>query len=288
MPSFRAAIPMTDETAAREFAGALEAAVEDTVPVSWSETPDQAGWQVEAYWEGPDAATEKAIRAVARTAGLARGLVIEELADIDWVTRTLEGLAPIRAGRFVVHGSHDRAKPLANDIAIEIDAAQAFGTGHHGTTAGCLEALFDLHKARAFRSALDVGTGTGVLAIAIAKLWKIPVLASDIDPVAVRIAAENARVNGVAGGFTAVEAIGFGHPLLRDGRFDLIVANILAGPLARLAPDVARHLTPDGVVVLSGLLPPQRAKILAAYRGQGLRHRRSLYRDGWLTLVLRP
>jgi ribosomal protein L11 methyltransferase len=287
MPSFRAAVPMTDEAAARAFAGALEAAVGDAVPVSWSETADQA-WQVEAYWEGPDAATEKAVRTVAKTAGVTRSLLIEELADIDWVTKTLEGLAPIRAGRFVVHGSHDRAKPLANDIAIEIDAAQAFGTGHHGTTAGCLEALFDLHKTREFRSALDVGTGTGVLAIAIAKLWKIPVLASDIDPVAVRIAAENARTNRVFGGFTAVEAVGFGHPLLREGQFDLIVANILAGPLARLAPNIARHLTFDGVVVLSGLLPPQRARILAAYSGQGLRHRRSLYRDGWLTLVLGP
>lgn len=285
-PSFRAFVPTSNEHAARQLADRIEAAFKGTVPVSWSESPDRDGWQVEAYWEGFDAATEGAIRAEALSAGLAQALVVEELPDIDWATKTLEGLRPVRAGRFVVHGSHDSDKPRANEIALKIDAAQAFGTGHHGTTAGCLEALLRLHKARNIRSALDLGTGTGVLAIAIAKLWKIPVIASDVDPVAVQIAAANARINRVAGGFTAVVAAGFRHPLLRDGDFDLIIANILARPLARLAPDIARHLVGDGVVVLSGMLPPQRAEILAAYGAQRLRHRRSLYRDGWLTLVL--
>ncbi len=252
--------------------------------MSWSEAA--TGWLVEAYWDGQRPATTKAVNKVARSRGVAAE--ISALPNIDWVAKSLEGLRPVRVGRFVVHGAHDRRAVRANDIGIEIDAAQAFGTGHHGTTAGCLDALTAIARRRRFRSALDLGTGSGVLAIAIAKAWRAPVTASDIDPLAVRIAAENARANKVGSLIRVYEAAGFGHRSLRRRRFDLIVANILAGPLARLAPEMAAHLSHRGTIVLSGLLPSQRRQVLAAYRTQGLRHRRSVIRDGWLTLILEP
>jgi len=283
MAQYRATIAAANTHAARAIADAIEAAGGEELAVSWFEDPD--GWSVAAYWDGdrPDLA------GVVLEVALAHGSEAEigALPDIDWVTESLRGLQPVRAGRFLIHGSHDRARRRANDIAVEIEAAQAFGTGHHGTTAGCLETLDRLGRARRYRAPLDLGTGSGVLAIAMAKAWGVPVLASDIDPVAVRIANENARLNRVGGAVQAVTAAGFRHPLLRDGRFDLIVANILAGPLAALATDFATRLLPGGTVVLSGLLPEQRRLIVARYRSRGLRLVRSIVRNGWLTLVFR-
>lgn len=257
----------------------------DVIAADMTET-SEGRWTVTAYFEfEPD---ESDLLRIARSALDEDGAAptVSFLPDEDWVAKSLGILAPVRAGGFVVHGSHDRHVLQPNDIGLEIEAARAFGTGHHGTTAGCLEVLFDLHKAYRFGNALDLGTGTGVLAIGIARLWHIPVLASDIDPVAVEIANENAALNQVSRLVHAVEAAGFRQRELRAGTFDLIVANILAGPLAALAPEVARHLSRNGIVVLSGLLPTQRRRILAAYGGQGLRHRRSIIRNGWLTLVL--
>ncbi len=285
MASFRAQLIAAGENAATRLAVALEAALGDAVPISWSDLGD-GRWAVDAYWEGESAAIEGAIRGVAKRHRAARAVEIGPLPDIDWVAASLAGLGPIRVGRFVVHGAHDRTKPLANDIAIEIEAGQAFGTGHHGTTAGCLKAIADLAKRRRIRSALDLGTGSGVLAIAIARLCRVPVIATDVDGLAARIAADNARLNRVGHRVQALEATGLRHRVLCDRRFDLIVANILAGPLAALAPAIARHLEPAGVVILSGLLPGQRAGVLAPYRMMGLLLRRALIRDGWLTLVL--
>ena len=166
---------------------------------------------------------------------------IAELPETDWVAKSLAGLKPVRAGRFLVHGGHDRAAVKPNDISIEIEAGEAFGTGHHGTTAGCLAAIADLAKARPIRNALDVGTGSGVLAIAIARLTKARVLASDIDPVATRVAAANVRLNGVAARVRPITAQGLSGRLFRErAPYDLIVANILAGPLAALAPAISR------------------------------------------------
>ncbi len=217
-------------------------------------------------------------------------LVIERevLPEIDWIAKSLEGLKPVRAGRFLVHGSHDRDKVRMGDLAIEIDAGQAFGTGHHGTTAGCLEMIESVTRAHPPRNALDLGTGSGVLAIAVAKLKKIPVLATDIDPVAVRVAAENARLNGIVSGMALETAPGFHSSAFRKhGPFDLIIANILARPLIKMAPQLATHLAPGGDVILSGILAAQRWKVIAAYNGAGLAHIRTIWRNGWVTIHLR-
>lgn len=212
----------------------------------------------------------------------------EELPDIDWIAKSLEGLKPVRAARFVVHGSHDRGKVRAGEIAIEIDAGQAFGTGHHGTTAGCLEMLTDVLRRERPRNALDLGTGSAVLAIALAKLAGIPVLGTDIDPVATKVARENVRLNGVVRLVHAVTAAGFHNPAFAlNAPFDLIVANILARPLMKLAPEMARHLTPGGSLVLSGILDRQRDAVVAAYVGQRFRHVRTTHREGWVTIHLK-
>jgi ribosomal protein L11 methyltransferase len=211
----------------------------------------------------------------------------EVLPEIDWIAKSLEGLAPVRAGRFVVHGSHDRDKVKTGEIAIEIDAGQAFGTGHHGTTAGCLEMLASVAHSRRIHNVLDLGTGSGVLAIAAWKLLHVPGLATDIDPIATRVAGENARRNGVAAGLTFATAPGFHSTTFgAHGPFDLIIANILARPLMKMAPQLVANLAPGGSVILSGILAEQRWKVLAAYNGQRLRHVRTIWRNGWVTIHL--
>lgn len=212
----------------------------------------------------------------------------EAVPDVDWVTKSLEGLKPVRAGRFLVHGSHDRDRRRVGDLAIEIEAGLAFGTGHHGTTAGCLEVMSEVVRRERPRNALDLGTGSAVLAIALAKLARIPVLATDIDPVATRVAAENARLNGVAAYVSCVTAPGFHHSAFAAWKpFDLIVANILARPLIRLAPQMARHVVPGGSLILSGILDSQRDAVVAAYAGQRFRHVRTLHREGWVAIHLK-
>ena len=219
--------------------------------------------------------------------GLAAEILREELPDKDWMADVLAALKPVRAGRFLVHGAHDRDKVRANDLSIEIEAGQAFGTGHHGTTAGCLEMVGRLVARRRPANALDLGTGSAVLAIGIAKLARIPVLATDIDPVATRVARANIRANDAHTFVTAETAIGFASPAVRRrAPFDLIVANILAGPLMKLAPAFAAHLARGGDIVLSGILATQRDAVLAAFRIQGLTHRATLTRGEWVTLHL--
>jgi ribosomal protein L11 methyltransferase len=211
----------------------------------------------------------------------------EVIPDVDWVAKSLEGLKPVRAGRFLVHGSHDREKVRSGDIGIEIDAGQAFGTGHHGTTAGCLEVIDSVMRSRTIRNALDLGTGSGVLAIAVRKLKNIPVLATDIDPIATRVAAENVRTNGIANGIVTKTAPGFHSTAFSEyGPFDLIIANILARPLIRMAPKLTDNLAAGGTVILSGILASQRWKVLSAYNGQKLRHVRTIWRNGWVTIHL--
>jgi ribosomal protein L11 methyltransferase len=212
-------------------------------------------------------------------------VMCEVIPDIDWIAKSLEGLKPVRAGRFIVHGSHDRDKIRENDIDIEIDAGQAFGTGHHGTTAGCLEVIDKVLRSRTVRNALDLGTGSGVLAIAVRKVKKIPVLATDIDPIAVQVARDNVRRNGIASGIRVETAPGFHSPAFREeGPFDLIIANILAKPLMKMAPELGNHLTAGGSVILSGILAEQRWKVIAAYKGAGMRHLSTIWRNGWVTM----
>ncbi len=206
--------------------------------------------------------------------------------SVNWVARSLEGLQPVVAGGFYIHGGHTAAPP-AGTTAIHIEAAQAFGTGHHETTAGCLEAIDWLARQYRFRAPLDIGTGTGVLAIALAKRLHVPVLATDIDPIAVKTTAENAEDNGVRALVATVEADGLTHPrIARGAPYDLIVANILAAPLIRIAPAVGRVATPGSVIVLSGLLATQALRVQMAYARQRMWQIRKLVRGDWATLVL--
>jgi ribosomal protein L11 methyltransferase len=212
-------------------------------------------------------------------------LVAVTLPEIDWVGATLEQLAPVRAGRFLIHGSHDRRRRPPARIAIEIDAGTAFGTGHHGTTLGCLLALDHLLKGQRPRRVLDIGSGSGVLAIAAALASHALVSASDIDPEAVRVTRQNARLNGAR--VAAWRAAGAGAQAIRAGApYDVILANILARPLAALSGELRKMAAAGGTVVLSGLQHDQERWVTAAYRGHGFRLIRRIRLDGWSTLVL--
>ncbi len=225
------------------------------------------------------------LRALLDAGGVDAEIHHEALPDIDWVAHSLEGLPPVRSGRFLVHGSHDRHRRRIGDLAIEIEAGMAFGTGHHATTVGCLDLIGTVVRRERPRNALDLGTGSGVLAIALAKLAHIPVLATDIDPVAVEIASENARLNGAASLVATATAAGFHHPTIRaTAPFDLIVANILARPLMQLAPTMRRHLAPGGSLILSGILARQRSAVIAAYSDARMRHVSTRTNGDWVAL----
>lgn len=247
-----------------------------------------APWKVEVYFaHHPD---EAAVRDMLRP-------IVGEMVDTtpfttvnqrDWVATSLDGLKPVRAGRVLVHGAHDRDAIRPNDIAIEIEAALAFGTGHHGTTAGCLLALDAELKRRRPRHAIDVGTGTGILALALAKQIRGRVVAGDIDAVAVEVAARNARLNHAPHALDLYVGPGLRHAKAdRTRRFDLVLANILAGPLRKLAPDIARVLSADGTLILSGLLEMDVPGVVSAYRHQGLALAQRSAREGWATLVMK-
>jgi ribosomal protein L11 methyltransferase len=213
-------------------------------------------------------------------------VVKERLADADWLAMALSGLPPVRAGRFFIFGVHDRGRAPVNAIPLRIEAGAAFGTGHHGTTVGCLLAYDRLLRARRFARVLDVGCGTGVLGIAAARTGSRRVAGTDIDRVSVRIARENAKVNAAKVRF--VHAAGLDHPAVRDAApYDLVFANILARPLIGLAQDIKGALKPGGIAILSGLLRTQERAVKAAYLSRGFRVERRLHRDAWATLVLR-
>lgn len=252
-------------------------------------------WRLDAYFtEEPGAAMLAMLKALVPSAAAAEPAV-ERLADEDWVTLSQQGLEPIRAGRFYVHTPADRGTAPPDCIALEIDAGRAFGTGRHETTSGCLVALSRLKEGGAhFSSLLDLGTGTGLLAFAALRLWPAArAAASDVDPVAIEVSAENAAVNGVRLGRTRgtlelAAAAGLEHPRLRArAPYDLIVANILAGPLVELAPSVAKALAPGGRMILAGLLDHQAARVAAAYRRRGLMLSWRVERGEWPTLVMR-
>jgi ribosomal protein L11 methyltransferase len=257
-PFWKASIALTkieagDAAAALELDGSAQA-------VLIVEEPFADGAVVEAlYTDPPDADY------LSRIAG--RAVTVEPLPDQDWIRLSQEGLPPVRAGRFFVYGAHDAGQVPHGVIAMKIEAGLAFGTGHHETTALCLAALSDLARQRSFRKVLDLGCGTGLLAIGAAKLWKRPVLASDIDPVAVTVARGNARANGVAPLVKAITADGLTNPVLANAApYDLLIANILAGPLTQLAPSILRALAPGAVLLLSGLLYNQEKLVTSFYR----------------------
>ncbi len=211
-------------------------------------------------------------------------VVRDTLADADWLAMALSGLPPVRAGRFFVYGMHDRGRLPASTVNLRIEAGAAFGTGHHGTTVGCLQAYDRLIKARKFNKVLDVGAGTGLLAIAAARTGKLAV-GTDIDKPSVRISKENAKVNKANARF--VHASGLSNPLVANNApYDLVFANILARPLISLAQDIKRALVPGGTVILSGLLRTQERMVKAAYLSRGFKVVSRIHRDAWATLVL--
>ncbi|RWR29596.1 50S ribosomal protein L11 methyltransferase [Sinirhodobacter populi] len=287
MPTFTAFATLGD----RDNADTLAELVEDLDPAPYGvgvfEIEDGSQrWEIGAYFlERPD---DLVLDLLAAAHG-ATPFVISELPETDWVAHVKRELTPVVAGRFFVYGSHDADKVPADSVPLLIEAAMAFGTGHHGTTLGCLTALDALERAgvRAHKVA-DIGCGTAVLAMAAAKLWPETVLASDIDPVAVDTAAANVKANGLAGRVTCIEAAGFAHPdLLAGAPYDLIFANILKAPLISLAPDMGRHCAPGGHVILSGILNEQADEVAAAYEAQGFATvSRKEYGD-WTTLAMR-
>ena len=278
----------SEQTAKRVVDLLTESFFEGQAAIAAFERPD-GHWGITVHFaEAPDQASIRELVGLAAGDDAARDISFDTVEAKDWVKATLEELVPVRAGRFVVHGQHDRARVPPNKLGIEIEAALAFGTGHHGTTRGCLLLLDHVLKAHYPRRVLDLGTGTGVLAIAAAKALHGDVLASDIDPLSVRVARDNARLNGTGDLVEMIRATGFSAPPFKaHGRFDLVLANILANPLRQLATPMTRHLAPSASVILSGLLPHQAGGVIAAYRARGLVLVRHVRIEGWSSLLMR-
>jgi ribosomal protein L11 methyltransferase len=246
------------------------------------EDEDKGVWRIDAFpTTGPEG--ERFVAVLSGFDGLK--VTSEVLADADWLAMALSGLPPVRAGRFFIYGMHDRGRTPPNAVNLRIEAGAAFGTGHHGTTVGCLMAYDRLLKARGYARVLDVGAGTGVLAIAAARTGSKTAVGTDIDAVSVRISRENAVVNGTSAKF--VHASGLGHRLVAaQAPYDLVFANILARPLVSLAQDIKGALKPGGTAILSGLLRTQERYVRAAYLARGFRLAFAIRRDAWCALVL--
>src|SRR6187401_3539041 len=288
-PTHRVSFAIGDEHAAKRVVDVLtEIFFEGNAAIAAFERPD-GRWDVTVHFaDAPDQNLMRELVTNAASAEIARTIVFDTVEAKDWVKASLEDLVPVPAGRFIVHGQHDRDRIAPNKIGIEIEAALAFGTGHHGTTRGCLLLLDHVLKAWRPRRVLDLGTGTGVLAIAAARALHGRVLASDIDAPSVQVARENARLNVAGHLVQAIRATGFSAPQFAGAApFDLVLANILANPLRQLAGPMARHLAPSALVILSGLLTHQAPGVIAAYRARGLVPVRHLRIEGWSSLLLR-
>ncbi|MGC9371274.1 MAG: 50S ribosomal protein L11 methyltransferase [Paracoccaceae bacterium] len=287
MPTFTALTTLTGKAAAEALGEAMERLTPEPTGVGVFEIEDGSGlWEVGGYFtEAPD---EAGLALLALMHG-AKDFVVSELPEVDWVAKVKRELAPVEAGRFFVFGSHDADKVPEGKVALLIEAAMAFGTGHHGTTLGCLRALDRLaEEGVACENVADIGCGTAVLAMAAAAIWPNPVLASDIDAVAVEVAEANVAANGLQGRVRCLEAAGFDHPDLEAAApFDLVFANILKGPLVALAPDMAAHVAQGGHAILSGILNPQADEVVAAYAENGFTVRSREEIGDWTTLCLR-
>ncbi|SMF62517.1 50S ribosomal protein L11 methyltransferase [Allosphingosinicella indica] len=296
--SWKVSLPCT-KAEAEALAGDIAALASlDDPPVLMTSEPDPARpeeWRMDAYFEAEPGAGDLALLRDLVPSAAGAAPAVEELDEADWVTLSQQGLEPIRAGRFFVHTPAHRDAVPADAVALEIDAGRAFGTGQHETTTGCLMAL-DAMRARglSFSDILDLGTGTGLLAFAAMRLWPAArVAASDIDPVAIEVAAENAAINNLPlgrarGQAELIVATGMDHARLKArGPYDLLVANILAGPLIELAASVAGGIAPGGRLILAGLLDTQADAVAAAYRRHGMALATRIDRGDWPTLVMR-
>ncbi|MBW7921557.1 MAG: 50S ribosomal protein L11 methyltransferase [Rubellimicrobium sp.] len=286
MPVHVAMTTTPGQAQAEALAGALEDIDPAPYAVGVTEIEDGSGrFEVGAHFETPPDAVTLDLLAAAHGA---RPFAVSEVPDIDWVAHVRRELSPVVAGRFFVHGSHDADKVPDGAEPLLIEAAMAFGTGHHGTTLGCLRAL-ERMAARGETPAriADIGAGTAVLAMAAARVWPGAVLASDIDPVAVEVAQANAAANGLADRILCIEAAGFDHPdIAARAPFDLVFANILKGPLIALAPDMASRVAPGGKVILSGILVEQADEVAAVYVRSGFNQLEREDIGDWATLVL--
>ncbi|MBR9652665.1 50S ribosomal protein L11 methyltransferase [Thalassovita aquimarina] len=286
MPTFTALTTLPGKDPAEKLGEAMERLIPEPTGVGVFEIEDDSGlWEVGGYFvEAPD---EAGLAVLAAAFG-AKPFVISELPETDWVAKVKRELAPVEAGRFFVYGSHDADKVPEGVEPLLIEAAMAFGTGHHGTTQGCLRALDRLDNGGfTGRNVADIGCGTAVLAMGAARIWPNPVLASDIDPVAVEVAEANVAVNGLEGRVKCVVAAGFDNPELQAAApFDLVFANILKGPLIDLAPDMASNLQDGGYAILSGILNEQADEVIAVYARSGINlvHREEI--GEWTTLTL--
>jgi ribosomal protein L11 methyltransferase len=287
MPVYTAITKLTSSEAAYSLSEAMENMTPEPTGVGVFEMEDGSGlWEVGGYFtECPD---DIELTLLAQAFG-ATPFLVSELPEIDWVAKVRRDLSPVEAGRFFVYGSHDADKLPEGRVGLLIEASMAFGTGHHGTTLGCLRALDRLDLAGfEGRNVVDIGCGTAVLAMAAAKIWPEPVLASDIDAIAVEVAQVNMAANDLSDRVRCLEATGFDHPELQAAApFDLVFANILMGPLIELAPEMGRVTAPGGYAILSGLLVEQAEKVLEAYvaAGFGLHHREDI--GEWTTLTLK-
>ncbi|SDW13606.1 50S ribosomal protein L11 methyltransferase [Litoreibacter albidus] len=287
MPTYTALTTLMGEPAAQALGVALEALEPAPTGVGVFEVEDGSGlWEVGGYFLEQPSDIELALLTAMHNA---KPFVVSEIPETDWVAHVRRELAPVEAGRFFVYGSHDADKVPADKVSLLIEAAMAFGTGHHGTTQGCLLSLEDyVAEGGRAKNVIDVGCGTAVLAMAASAVWGEVVIASDIDPVAVDVAEVNAQANGMADKITCLEAIGFGHEqIAAKAPFDLIFANILKGPLIDLAPDMDANCVVGGTIILSGLLIDQAEEVQAVYEGAGfqLSQRRDI--GEWTALRMR-
>lgn len=285
MSTYTALTTLTGKEPAEALAEAMEMLEPEATGIGVFEVEDGSGtWEVGGYFiEEPDIA---GLEVLAAAYG-AKPFAVSEVPDQDWVAKVRRELTPVEAGRFFVYGSHDADKLPPEAEPLLIEAAMAFGTGHHGTTQGCLLALDHLaNDGFVGKSVADIGCGTAVLAMAAARIWPGVILASDIDEVAVEVAEANVAANGLQGRVTCLEAMGFDHEALKSTGFDLIFANILKGPLIDLAPEMTQRLVSGGYAILSGILNEQADEVVAVYAGLGNNLVKRTEIGEWTTLIL--